>query len=186
VGEFSTGSIGAVIGPTVYDFEATTIDGRPCALAEFRGRVLLVVNVASHCRYTPQYAVLERLHRTYARDGLVVLGFPFTQFGRQEPGTAAEIQAFASTCHAVTFPLFAKVEVNGSHAHPLFEFLTSSVRGVLGSRRIKWNFTKFLVGRDGRVLARYGAATGFGVVEAAVRQALACAGQLPHGPVSPP
>ena len=141
--------------PDLHDIPVTTIDGRATTLAEWRGRVLLVVNVASGCGYTPQYAGLEALHRRHGDAGLTVLGFPCDQFGNQEPGTEAEIAQFCSLTYDVTFPLFAKVDVNGPDAHPLFEHLKAERRGLLGSRAIKWNFTKFLVDRGGRVVARY-------------------------------
>jgi glutathione peroxidase len=139
----------------IYAIDATTIDGRTESLGTYRGRPLLIVNVASRCGYTPQYAGLERLYRDFKDRGLVVLGFPCNQFGAQEPGTEEEIAAFCSTRYDVTFPLFAKVDVNGPHAHPLFQLLKSAQKGVLGTESIKWNFTKFLVGRDGTVLRRY-------------------------------
>ena len=140
---------------TLYDIPVTTIDGEETTLAAHRGRVLLVVNVASGCGLTPQYAGLEALWRAHRERGLVVLGFPCDQFGGQEPGTEAEIRDFCSRTYDVTFPLFAKVEVNGRDAHPLFRHLKAASPGVLGTEAIKWNFTKFLVGRDGTVLARY-------------------------------
>jgi glutathione peroxidase len=145
---------------TIYDIPLTTLDGREQTLAEYRGRVLLVVNVASKCYFTRQYAWLEDLHRRYAGRGFAVLGFPCNQFGGQEPGDAAAIQGFCSLTYGVSFPLFAKVEVNGTEAHPLFRFLKDAKHGTLGTRAIKWNFTKFLVGRDGKVLKRYGPAAG--------------------------
>jgi len=139
-----------------YDFEAKTIDGEPCPLAAYRGRVLLIVNVASKCGFTPQYAGLEALYRRHHGQGFEVLGFPCDQFGHQEPGDEAEIKRFCSSTYEVSFPMFAKVEVNGEGAHPLYKHLRSSRKGLLGSESIKWNFTKFLVGRDGSVLKRYG------------------------------
>jgi glutathione peroxidase len=139
---------------TVYDFTATTIDGAEKSLAEFRGQVLLVVNTASQCGYTPQYSGLERLYRTYSDQGFSVLGFPCDQFGHQEPGDEKEIANFCSTIYHVTFPMFAKIHVNGRRAHPLYTWLQRERTGVLGER-IKWNFTKFLIGRDGKVLGRY-------------------------------
>ncbi len=143
---------------TAYDFTATAIDGREVALSQFSGQPLLIVNVASQCGFTPQYEGLDQLHRTYSEQGLEVLGFPCDQFGNQEPGTEAEIQEFCSTRFAVSFPMFAKVEVNGDGAHPLFRWLRTEQGGVLGDA-IKWNFTKFLVGRDGQVLKRYATTT---------------------------
>ena len=140
---------------TIYDFDVRAIDGTMRSMGEYRGRVLLIVNVASQCGFTPQYAALEALHRRYADRGFAVLGFPSNQFGGQEPGSDAEIQAFCRTTYDVTFPLFAKVDVNGPAADPLFDFLTRERRGVLGTARIKWNFTKFLVDREGEVRRRY-------------------------------
>jgi glutathione peroxidase len=139
----------------LYDIPLTTIDGRATTLAEWRGRVLLVVNVASGCGYTPQYAGLEALHRRHADAGLTVLGFPCDQFGGQEPGDEATIADFCRLTYDVTFPMFAKVHVNGPDAHPLFERLKAERPGVLGSRAIKWNFTKFVVARDGTVVHRF-------------------------------
>ncbi|GAB2615877.1 glutathione peroxidase [Novilysobacter erysipheiresistens] len=140
---------------TVYDFSAIDIDGQPRALDEFRGKLLLIVNVASKCGFTPQYAGLENLSRQYGPRGLVVLGFPCDQFGHQEPGDEAEIKQFCALRYDVGFPMFAKVEVNGDDAHPLWKWLKDEKGGILGIDAIKWNFTKFLVGRDGCVLKRY-------------------------------
>ena len=139
----------------LYDTPLTTIDGRVTTLGEWRGQVLLVVNVASKCGFTPQYEGLERLHRAHAAEGFAVLGFPCGQFNDQEPGDEAEIARFCSLTYDVTFPMFAKVDVNGPTAHPLFEHLKAAQRGLLGSKAIKWNFTKFLVARDGTVVERY-------------------------------
>ena len=140
---------------TAYDFTATGIEGQPVPLSGYAGKVLLVVNVASKCGFTPQYAGLEQLWRDYRDRGLVVLGFPCDQFGHQEPGDEAEIRNFCSLTYDVDFPMFAKVEVNGERAHPLWRWLKQEKSGFLGTAAIKWNFSKFLVGRDGRVLARY-------------------------------
>jgi len=140
---------------TIYDLAARSIQGRDVSLAKYRGKVLLIVNVASRCGFTPQYTGLETLHRRYKKDGLVVLGFPCDQFGHQEPGDEAEIRDFCSTTYDVTFPMFAKIDVNGPDTHPLYRHLKSECPGLLGSEAIKWNFTKFLVGRDGQVLRRY-------------------------------
>jgi glutathione peroxidase len=140
---------------TVYDFEVKTIDGQRQRLDAFRGQVLLIVNVASQCGFTPQYRDLEALYRKYRERGFAVLGFPCDQFGHQEPGDEAEIKNFCSLRYDVTFPLFAKVKVNGAEASPLFEFLKNARRGILGTRAIKWNFTKFLVDRQGGVVRRY-------------------------------
>ena len=139
---------------TAYDFSATDIDGQPRALSDYKGKVLLVVNVASKCGFTPQYTGLEKLWKQYEDKGLVVLGFPCDQFGHQEPGDEAEIRNFCSLTYDVDFPLFAKIDVNGKAAHPLYQWLKSEKGGLLGAA-IKWNFTKFLVGRDGQVIDRY-------------------------------
>ncbi len=140
----------------IYDITVTTIDGQMQTLAAYRGRVLLIVNLASNCILTPQYAGLQSLYERYASRGLSVLGFPCDQFLHQEPGNEAEIKGYCSRTYNVTFPLFAKVKVNGGNAHPLFRYLKSARRGWLGSTAIKWNFTKFLVSRDGAVLRRFG------------------------------
>jgi glutathione peroxidase len=139
----------------LYDIEARTIDGKTRALREFSGKTLLIVNVASKCGFTPQYAGLEALYREFSDRGLVVLGFPCDQFGHQEPGDEAEIAAFCSRDYGVTFPMFAKIEVNGEHAHPLYELLKKEAPGLLGTQAIKWNFTKFLVDRNGHVMKRF-------------------------------
>jgi len=144
---------------TLYDHTVQRIDGTPMSMGEYRGTALLVVNVASQCGFTPQYTGLEALHRKYQRRGFAVLGFPCNQFGAQEPGTESQIAEFCSRSYDVTFPLFAKVDVNGDQAHPLFEFLKAEQPGALGTKSIKWNFTKFLVGPDGAVLKRYAPAT---------------------------
>jgi glutathione peroxidase len=144
---------------TIYDYTARTIGGESLPLAMFRGQVCLVVNIASECGYTPQLEGLESLYRTYHRERFTVLGFPCNQFGLQEPGDEPAILAFCTSRYGVTFPLFAKIEVNGPAAHPLFDYLTRTRRGLLGTRRIKWNFTKFLVGRDGIPLRRFGPKT---------------------------
>jgi glutathione peroxidase len=141
---------------TIYDFNARDIDGRERSLGEFTGKALLVVNVASKCGFTPQYAGLEALWRKYRDAGFAVLGFPCDQFGHQEPGNESEIKQFCSLSYDVTFPLFAKVDVNGAAAHPLYQWLKSEQAGVLGTEAIKWNFTKFLVDAEGRVVKRYG------------------------------
>lgn len=140
---------------TVYAYEAELLDGRTIRLEEFRGNVLLIVNTASKCGFTPQYEGLEKLHRAYKEKGFAVLGFPCNQFGQQEPGTAEQIGAFCEKNYGVSFPVFAKVAVNGRDAHPLYQFLKRERPGLLGSERIKWNFTKFLVDRQGRVRARF-------------------------------
>ena len=158
---------------TVYDFDANLLNGTPLSLSEHRGKVALVVNVASRCGYTPQYRGLEELYRRHKEQGLVVLGFPCNQFGAQEPGTSDEIASFCSSTYDVTFPIFAKVDVNGANEHPLFTYLKNEQRGALGTKSIKWNFTKFLVGRDGQVLKRYGSSTTPADVEADIVAALA-------------
>jgi glutathione peroxidase len=140
---------------SVYDFEAQQIGGGAVPLARFRGQPLLIVNTASACGFTPQFEGLEQLHRSFGPRGLVVLGFPCNQFGSQDPGTNEEIVRFCQGNYGVSFPMMEKIEVNGDHAHPLYRWLTNEKPGWLGSRRIKWNFTKFLVGKDGRVVRRY-------------------------------
>ena len=140
---------------TVYDFEALQIDGQPVALSQFKGRVLLIVNTASACGFTPQFAGLEALHKSYGDKGLVVLGFPCNQFGAQDKGSNDEIASFCQRNYGVSFPMMAKVEVNGAKAHPLYQWMCEQAPGVLGTKAIKWNFTKFLVGKDGQVLKRY-------------------------------
>ena len=140
---------------SLYDIDVRTIDGATQSMGVYRGKTLLIVNVASRCGYTPQYAALEALYRKYKDEGLVVLGFPCNQFGGQEPGAEPEIRDFCTANYNVTFPLFAKVDVNGGAAHPLFRLLTTARRGLLGTRRIKWNFTKFLVSASGEVERRY-------------------------------
>ncbi len=156
----------------VYDFEVHRLNGDPAKLSEYRGKVLLIVNTASQCGFTPQYGGLEALYHKYQERGLEILGFPCNQFGKQEPGGAEEIAEFCHANYGVTFPMFAKVDVNGKHAHPLFRFLKREARGVLGSEPIKWNFTKFLVGRDGQVIERYGSATKPEQLEADIEAAL--------------
>lgn len=139
----------------VYAFEAKTIDGNVQSLASYQGKTLLVVNVASKCGFTPQYKGLEALYRQYKDKGLVILGFPCDQFGRQEPGNETEIKNFCSLNYEVSFPMFAKIKVNGDDAHPLYEFLKNEQGGLLGMDFIKWNFTKFLVDKTGKVVKRY-------------------------------
>ena len=139
---------------SVYQFEAQTISGQQQSFADLKGKVLLIVNTASKCGFTPQYAGLEELHKAYGDQGLVVMGFPCNQFGHQEPGDESEIQEFCSVNYGVSFPMFAKVDVNGDQAHPLFNFLKSQQRGFITSG-IKWNFTKFLINRDGEVVGRF-------------------------------
>lgn len=156
-----------------YDFNATALDGQPVALDRYRGKALLIVNTASACGFTPQYQGLEELQRRYADQGLVVLGFPCNQFGRQEPGSEAEIGAFCEKNYGVTFPLFAKIDVNGDDAHPLFRFLKGEAPGVLGTEAIKWNFTKFLVNKEGAVVKRYAPATKPEDIQGDIEQLLA-------------
>jgi glutathione peroxidase len=147
---------------TVFDFEAETLDGTPKNLAEFRGKVLLIVNTASQCGFTPQYAGLEKLYEAYKDRGLVVLSFPCNQFGAQEPGSAAEIKVFCQKNYGVSFPMFGKIDVNGRDTHPLYRYLKKEKPGLLGpigGGAIKWNFTKFLVDREGHVVARYASTT---------------------------
>lgn len=143
---------------SVYDFKAVLNDGKDKSLADYKGKVLLIVNVASKCGFTPQYKGLEALYGKYKGKGLVILGFPCDQFGHQEPGTAEEIKGFCELNYGVTFPLFQKIEVNGDNAHPLYKYLKSQAPGFL-NEAIKWNFTKFLVGKDGKVLDRFASAT---------------------------
>jgi glutathione peroxidase len=145
--------------PSIYDFSAKTLDGREISLGDYRDKVLLIVNTASKCGFTPQYEGLESLHKQYGARGLAVLGFPCNQFGAQEPGDEAEIANFCSLTYDVSFPMFAKVDVNGDNTHPLFQFLKVAKPGLLGTEGIKWNFTKFLVDRNGEVVERYAPAT---------------------------
>ena len=140
---------------TVYDFEALQINGKSVALKKFKGQVMLIVNTASACGFTPQFAGLEALHQTYGKKGLVVLGFPCNQFGAQDAGENSEIAEFCQLNYGVSFPMMAKIDVNGEAAHPLYQWLSAEAPGLLGSKSIKWNFTKFLVAKDGSVLKRY-------------------------------
>ncbi len=140
---------------SIYDFKAQSIEGQPVALDQFRGHPLLIVNTASACGFTPQFGGLEQLHQTYGARGLVVLGFPCNQFGSQDPGSNDEIATFCQRNFGVTFPMMSKIDVNGPDAHPLYQWLAAEAPGLLGSKAIKWNFTKFLVGKDGTVLKRY-------------------------------
>ncbi len=156
----------------LYDIPLTRIDGSPTSLAEFRGKVLLIVNTASECGFTPQYAGLESLYEKYRDQGLAVLGFPCNQFGAQEPGSDAQIAEFCDTKFKVSFPMFAKIDVNGPQAHPLFMELKRQAPGLLGTEGIKWNFTKFLVGRDGKVHDRYAPATAVTQIEPEVARLL--------------
>ena len=157
---------------TVYDFAAKTIAGKEASLSEYRGNVLLIVNVASRCGFTPQYEGLEKLYRQYKDQGFFVLGFPCNQFGAQEPGTEPEIKSFCEANYAVTFPLFSKVAVNGPQAHQLYQFLVKAKPGILGTEGIKWNFTKFLVDRHGQPLQRYAPADKPEAIASDVRRAV--------------
>jgi len=140
---------------TVYDFEALQINGKSVSLSDYKGKVMLIVNTASACGFTPQFAGLEALHKTYAREGLAVLGFPCNQFGAQDAGSNDEIAEFCQLNYGVSFPMMAKIEVNGANANPLYRWLSAEAPGLLGSKSIKWNFTKFLVDKEGHVLKRY-------------------------------
>ena len=140
---------------TVYDFQARQINGQDIDLSAFKGKVMLIVNTASQCGFTPQFGGLEELHKTYGGKGLVVLGFPCNQFGAQDPGPDDEIASFCQVNYGVSFPMMSKVDVNGPDAHPLYQWLSAEAPGLLGSKSIKWNFTKFLVGKDGNVIKRY-------------------------------
>ena len=140
---------------SVYDYSAKTLDGQDVSLADYRGQVLLIVNTASKCGFTPQYEGLEALYKAYKDRGFTVLAFPCNQFGAQEPGNAEEIANFCSLTYDVTFPVMSKIDVNGADAHPLYRFLKKEQKGLLGTEAIKWNFTKFLIGKDGQVVARF-------------------------------
>jgi glutathione peroxidase len=143
------------VAPSIYDFSVTTLEGQPLNLSTYKNKVLLIVNTASQCGFTPQYQGLQALYDKYANQGLEVLGFPCNQFGQQEPGSASDIQSFCETRFGVKFPLFQKVDVNGKDAHPLFQYLTKAAPGLFGTETVKWNFTKFLVDRNGKVIERY-------------------------------
>ncbi|MFM9902417.1 MAG: glutathione peroxidase [Polaromonas sp.] len=140
---------------TAYDFTARQINGQDIALSQFKGQVMLIVNTASACGFTPQFGGLEALHQRYASQGLAVLGFPCNQFGKQDPGTDGEIAGFCQVNYGVSFPMMSKINVNGDEADPLFKWLCAEAPGLLGTKAIKWNFTKFLIGRDGQVIGRY-------------------------------
>jgi len=157
---------------TLYDFVAHDISGREVPIRAYRGKVLLIVNTASQCGFTPQYEGLEALYTDLRQKGLVVLGFPCNQFGRQEPGDAAEIASFCKLTYDVTFPMFAKIDVNGPQASPLFAWLTKQAPGLFGSQRIKWNFTKFLVDRNGKVLKRFAPSTKPAAIRSKIEQIL--------------
>jgi glutathione peroxidase len=153
---------------SLYDHEARSLDGKPVSLGDYRGKVLLIVNTASKCGFTPQFTGLEALYRKYRDQGLEILGFPCNQFGAQEPGNAEEIASFCSLTYDVTFPMFGKIEVNGPKAHPLYTYLKAQKKGLLGSEGIKWNFTKFLIDRNGQVTERYAPTTTPEQLDAAV------------------
>ena len=157
----------------IYQFEAELLEGDIKALADYKGKVMLIVNTASKCGFTPQFAGLEKLYEKYKPQGLEILGFPCNQFGGQDPGTNKEIAAFCQRNYGVNFPMFAKVDVKGPEAHAIFRFLTREAKGILGSQNIKWNFTKFLVGRNGEVLGRYAPTTKPEALEADLEKALA-------------
>jgi glutathione peroxidase len=157
---------------TVYDFTAKNLAGQDVPLSDFRGQVLLIVNTASKCGFTPQYAGLEELYEKLHPEGLTILGFPCNQFGAQEPGSESEIGAFCQKNYGVSFPMFAKIDVNGADAHPLYQYLKKDRKGLLGTEAIKWNFTKFLIGRDGEPVARYAPQTKPEDLEAPVRKLL--------------
>ncbi|WP_101759870.1 glutathione peroxidase [Oceanicoccus sp. KOV_DT_Chl] len=144
---------------TVYQFEAQTINGKPMTLGDYQGKVLLIVNTASKCGLTPQFEGLEKLYNDYKDKGLEILGFPCNQFGHQDPGSEDEIQEFCQMNYGVSFPMHAKIEVNGENTHPLYQHLKSEAPGILGSKKIKWNFTKFLIGKNGEVIERFAPAT---------------------------
>jgi glutathione peroxidase len=165
----------AMPGPatSVYDFEALSIEGKPAHLSTQRGKVLLIVNTASACGFTPQFAGLEALWKDYRDRGLVVVGFPSNQFGAQDPGSNDQIASFCELNYGVSFPMMSKVEVNGTNAHPLWRWLTSEAPGLLGSEAIKWNFTKFLIGKDGQVRKRYAPSTSPEAMRADIEAALA-------------
>ena len=157
---------------SVYDFNAARLDGKDESLSNYRGQVLLIVNTASACGFTPQYAGLEALYGKLHGDGLTILGFPCNQFGAQEPGSESEIGAFCQKNYGVTFPMFSKIEVNGANAHPLYKYLKDAKPGLLGTEAIKWNFTKFLIGKEGEPVARYAPNTKPEELEAPIRKLL--------------
>jgi len=158
--------------PTIFDFAATTLDGQSQSLSDFRGKVILVVNTASKCGLTPQFEGLQKIYSDYKDKGLVILGFPCNQFAQQDPASNEEIGAFCSKNYGVEFPMYAKIDVNGEQTHPLFEFLKQSAPGLLGTKRIKWNFTKFLINKDGDVLKRFSPRTSPDQLIDSIEQAL--------------
>ncbi|MGE0498425.1 MAG: glutathione peroxidase [Ramlibacter sp.] len=160
---------------TVYDFEAAQIDGKRVKLSRYKGKALLIVNTASACGFTPQFGGLEELHQTYGKKGLVVLGFPCNQFGAQDPGSNEEIAGFCQLNYGVSFPMMAKIDVNGPGADPLYQWLSAEAPGLLGSKAIKWNFTKFLIGKDGQVLKRFAPQEAPAALAKDIEEALAAA-----------
>lgn len=167
---------------SIYDFQAYRLNGQLCDLARYRGKLLLIVNTASRCGFTPQYQQLEQLYQRYRGQGLEILGFPCNQFGQQESGSDTEIASFCEVNYGVSFPMFAKVKVNGDDSHPLFDFLKQQAPGLLGSRSIKWNFTKFLVAADGRSVKRYAPRTSPLDLEAEIRARLPGNSHVPDSP----
>ena len=159
--------------PSIYDFSAKTLDGREISLGDYRDKVLLIVNTASKCGFTPQFEGLEKLWKDLGQQGLVILGFPCNQFGGQDPGANDEIASFCQLNYGVSFPMMAKVDVNGSQAHPLYQYLVKEAPGILGTKSIKWNFTKFLIAKDGRVLGRYAPTDAPKALRADIEKALA-------------
>jgi len=157
---------------SIYDFKVKTIEGEEVTLQTYKGKVILIVNVASKCGYTPQYEGLEALYKKYQEKGLVILGFPCNQFGSQEPGSETQIQNFCRVNFGVTFPMFAKIKVNGEQTHPLYGYLKSQQPGFLGTESIKWNFTKFLVDKEGKVVERFGSSTKPGSLEKMIEKLL--------------
>ncbi|MGZ5924611.1 MAG: glutathione peroxidase [Rhizomicrobium sp.] len=157
---------------SIYDFTAKTLQGKSVSLSDYRGQALLIVNTASKCGFTPQYAGLEKLYEKLHGNGLTVLGFPCNQFGKQEPGSTEEIGAFCQMNYGVSFPMFDKIEVNGPNAHPLFDYLKSEQPGILGTKNIKWNFTKFLVDKSGKVVDRFAPMTKPEDIEGAIEKVL--------------
>ena len=157
---------------SIFDFSAKTLQGKTVPLTDFRGKAMLIVNTASKCGFTPQYEGLETLYEKLHDKGLTILGFPCNQFGKQEPGGAEEIGAFCQTNYGVSFPMFDKIDVNGPQTHPLFEYLKSEQRGILGSKNIKWNFTKFLVDKSGKVVDRFAPMTKPHAIEKSIQAVL--------------
>lgn len=158
--------------PSLYDFDVTDIHGKKATLSQYKGKVLLIVNTASRCGFTPQFEGLEKLYKNHKEKGFVVLGFPCNQFASQEPLSESQIENFCRIDYGVTFPMFAKIDVNGANAHPLYRYLKQSAPGILGSEAIKWNFTKFLIDRNGRVIQRYAPSTTPEAIEADIKKLL--------------